>query len=267
MIAQIGSELRKFVSTRMGGWLLLLMVGYMAFLAATMAFALTGGQVDSSTPTQVLSPLALVRAVYTIAVSLGYVFPVIVGTLAVTAEFRHHTIATTFLFEPSRTRFVLAKFAAMVPVGLAFGVAGIGAGVGAGAGVLAIRGHATMLNDASVWASIGMGVAALTVWALVGVGVGLMVTNQVAAVVIILAFTQFVEPIARMALPAALGAAGSKVASFLPGAAGESMAQGSIYSAFTTGSLLSWWQGALVLIAYALVFAAIGRLTTLRRDV
>ena len=83
----------------------------------------------------------------------------------------------------------------------------------------------------------------------------------------LLAFTQFVEPVARMALPAVLDDAGSRVASFLPGAAGEAMTGASLFNALSMGGILEWWQGALVLVGYALLFAVVGRVTTFRRDV
>ena len=45
-----------------------------------------------------------------------------------------------------------------------------------------------------------LSVVALVLWALVGVGFGSVLTNQVAAIVVLLAFTQFVEPLLRLLL-------------------------------------------------------------------
>ena len=39
----------------------------------------------------------------------------------------------------------------------------------------------------------------MALWGAIGVGLGVLVTNQVAAIVIVIAFTQFVEPILRFA--------------------------------------------------------------------
>ena len=69
-----------------------------------------------------------------------------------------------------------------------------------------------------------------------------------------------------MGLTAGLGDTGGRVAAFLPGAAGDALAEGSIYSLMSPGSLLTWWQGALVLLGYAAVLTVVGRLTTFRRD-
>jgi len=81
-----------------------------------------------------------------------------------------------------------------------------------------------------------------------------------------LAFTQFVEPIARVALGQTSW--GGDVAAYLPGAAGEAISGGSFYaSSGMTGGLLTAWQGLLVMLAYVAVLSLVGRATTLRRDI
>ena len=94
-----------------------------------------------------------------------------------------------------------------------------------------------------------------------------MLTNQVAAIVVILAFTQFVEPIARVALGAFDAVDG--VAKFLPGAAADGLMGASFFGAFGGGEadLLPRWAALLVLLGYAGVLALVGRYTTLRRDI
>ena len=83
--------------------------------------------------------------------------------------------------------------------------------------------------------------------------------------VVILAFTQFVEPILRIGLAAVDSLAG--VQKFLPGAAAEALAGSSLYSTAGMVGLLCRGPGALVLLGYAVLFAVLGRITTLRRDV
>jgi hypothetical protein len=126
-------------------------------------------------------------------------------------------------------------------------------------------GEPTLLADSGTWRTVALSVVALTLWALVGVGFGSVLTNQVAAIVVLLAFTQFVEPILRILL--AQFDATSAVSKFLPGAAGEAIAGSSFYSSSGLAQLLPAWQGALVLLAYAVVLVLIGRLTTFRRDI
>ena len=123
----------------------------------------------------------------------------------------------------------------------------------------------TFLDQASTWRTIALSALALALWAVVGVGFGSVLTNQVAVIVVVLAFTQFVEPVLRFVL--GLTSWGAELAAYLPGAAGEAVSGGSFYSETGVGSLLEWWQGALVLLAYGVGLAAIGRVTTFRRDI
>lgn len=269
MTAALRTEYRKLVTTRMWWVLLIAMAGYMVFLGAVMAFSFTveGGTqtgLGAGSPGPALDPLDVATTVYTLAPALAYVFPVVVGALSITGEVRHRTTTLTFLVEPRRGRVLVAKLLASLPVGLMFGVAGTTATVAAGAGVLALRGHRTMLGDPAAWRAIGLSVVALAVWCMVGVGFGAVLTNQVAAIVVLLAFTQFVEPLVRIGL-VALHA--PDIAQWLPGAAGEAITGASLYTSIAGGQMLPWWQGLLVLVGYGLVLAAIGRFTTLRRDV
>jgi ABC-2 type transport system permease protein len=272
MNAALRTEYRKVVSTRMWWILLLAMAAYMAFLAAIMAFALSQDPaslnrgVPGSGPATAMTPESVARTIYTLATSLGYVFPVLVGAMAMTSEFRHQTITPTLLAEPRRTVFLTAKMLSSVPVGLLFGVVGTAATVGAGAGVLALMGKPTYLTDPIVLRSAALSVLALTVWTVVGVGFGALLTNQVAVIVVMLAFTQFVEPILRILLGQFDWSEG--ISKFLPGAAGEAITGSSFYAdSGMAAGLLSSWLGLSVLLAYAIGFALIGRLTTLRHDI
>jgi len=272
MTAALRTEYRKLVTTRLWWILLLSMAAYMAFLAGIMAFVLTqapsgasGGVPGAGQPVP-LAPADVARTIYTLATSLGYVFPVIVGALAMTSEFRHQTITPTLLAEPRRTVFLVAKMLSSVVVGLVFGVVGTLATVGAGAGVLALLGKPSYLTDPIVLRSAVLSVLALTVWTVVGVGFGTLLTNQVAVIVVLLAFTQFVEPILRLVLGQFDWSTG--ISKYLPGAAGEAITGSSFYAdSGIAAGLLPSWQGLLVLLGYAIVFAVIGRVTSLERDV
>jgi hypothetical protein len=153
-----------------------------------------------------------------------------------------------------------------IAVGLLFGVVGTAATVGAGAGVLALLGKPSYLADPIVLRSAALSVLALTVWAIVGVGFGALLTNQLAVIVIMLAFTQFVEPILRIVLGQFDWSEG--ISKYLPGAAGEAITGSSFYAdSGMAAGLLSSWLGFVVLLGYAIAFALIGRLTTLRHDI
>ncbi|NCT91389.1 ABC transporter permease [Cellulomonas sp. APG4] len=268
MITALRTEYRKLVTTRLWWVLLLSMAVLMAFFAAAIGFSATipvdeGGMgAPAGAPSD---PVATALGVYSIAAGFGYVFPVIVGALSVTGEFRHMTITPTLLAEPRRSLLISAKLVAAVPVGLLFGLVGTASTVGGGAALLELTGGEAMLGDAEVQRGLAFSVVALTVWTLVGVGFGTVLTHQVGAIVVILAYNQLVEPLVRIFLGTQDW--GREIASYLPGAAAEAVVGSSVFASMGAVELLEWWQGLLVLVGYAVVFAAIGRLTTFRRDI
>ena len=266
MRAALVAEYRKLVSTRMWWLLLLVLAAYLAFmggvLAASIAFA-----GDAPEGGLVLSGIDAAASIYGLTSAIGYVFPLVIGSLAMTTEFRHKTITQSLLVEPRRGVFLGAKLLSTVPLGLLYGVVGTLAVVLASAPVLAAWGDGAFLTDPDIVTVLLLSVLVTALWAVIGVAFGSVVTNQVAAVVVILAFTQFVEPIARIALGAfdAL----DQVAKFLPGAAADGLIGASLLGSVDGGSadLLPRWGALLVLLAYAGVLALIGRFTTLRRDI
>lgn len=268
MNVALRSEYRKFVTTRLWWVLLLAMAAYMAFIGALLGWSLAASSAGLSGvgEADLTSPENVRGSVYGTAAAFGYVFPVIIGALSVTGEYRHQTITPTLLASPSRTRVLVAKMLASLPVGALYGAVATLAVVGAGAAGLALGGAPTLLGDAETWSLVLRSVLALTVWAPVGVALGSIVTNQVLAIIAILVWTQFLEAVLRIGLSQA-GDVGTTVASYLPGAAGESITGGSFFSAAGVAETLPWGVGLAVLVGYALVLAAVGARTTLRRDV
>lgn len=269
MKAALSAEWRKLTTTSLWWILALVMFGYMAFLGAVMGFSLTQDAGSASAgmggDDNLLSGQQVAQSVYTIGATLGYVFPLVAGAIAVTSEFRHQTITPTFLFEPRRGVVLTAKMLVNLAMGVVYGVVGTLGAIAGGAPLLGTLGDGLYLTNADVLGNVAFSVLALAIWAVIGVGLGSVLPNQVAAIVVILAFTQFVEPILRVGLTAVDALAG--VAKFLPGAAAEALVGESLYS--TTGmlDLLGRWEGAAILLVYAVVFAAIGRYTTIKRDV
>jgi ABC-type transport system involved in multi-copper enzyme maturation permease subunit len=259
----LASEFAKVFSTRMWWLLLVILVGYVGLAAAGLGLALTLTPEEAGLQ---LGGADLAPIIYSMATASGFVFPVIVGAMSVTAEVRHRTLSTTFLATPRRSVVLIAKVLVAAVVGAGYGVAATAATVGLGALVLGSAGESTLLDDPATWAMLARMVLAMAIWAVLGVGLGVLVPSQVGSIVAILAFTQFVEPIARTA--AAFVEPLSGVAKFLPGAAGDALVGASFYSAFAGGgSELEWWQGGLVLAGYAAVFLVIGAATFWRRDV
>jgi len=269
----LASEFEKVFTTRMWWLIAILLVVYVAFLAggfgAFLGWTIENPDLAENTGnnTQLPPGMQLAPLIYSFASSVGYVFPVLLGALSVTGEFRHKTLTPTFLAEPHRSTVLSAKFVSQLIVGAGLGVVAFATSVGTGAAALAAFGLDTELDTSDTWALIGRGVLAMAMWATIGVGLGTLVTNQVAAIVIVIAFTQFVEPILRLA--ASLNDVTAQIGQFLPGAASDALVGASFYSIAAVGSsvTLEWWQGGLVLLVIGAVATVIGGATTWRRDV
>ena len=142
----------------------------------------------------------------------------------------------------------------------------INAGAGSN-GEVVLSPDQAFLTDPDVVEVLLLSVVVTALWAVIGVAFGSVLPNQVAAIVVILAFTQFVEPIARVALGAFDLTDG--IARFLPGAAADGVIGASFFASYGGGSgdLLPRWAALLVLLGYGAALALVGRFTTLRRDV
>lgn len=261
------SELKKQFSTSMWWVLAIVLLAYVGLTAgglaatfgATASGALPGGE---ALPTHLLPTM-----IYTLATAVGYVFPLLIGTLLVTGEFRHKTLTPTFLAVPRRGVALGAKVTAGLVVGAVYAVIGVLAAVGPGAGVLAAFGLDTQLDQGDIWAMIARMLLAYVLWVLVGIGIGTLVRNQVAAVVGVIAFTQFLEPILRTI--GGFVEAIEPVTRFLPGAASDALVGGSLYTMLAAPGAedLAWWAGGLVLLGYAAVTLVAGYFASWRRDV
>lgn len=206
--------------------------------------------------------LDIVFSGMSVAVYLAIVF----GAVMITGEHRHKTITPTFLAEPRRGRMVAAKLLVALGGGLVVGlVAGLVAlGVGL---VLVWVGVAPLGAVLTEYRHVWPGVAAACVlYGAYGVGLGALLKNQVVTIVVALVAIAIVEPIIGLVAPTA--------ARWLPGSAAQALeslaANARSHAAFGGGGgvhLVVWWVGALLLVGYGVVLAALGSLTTLRADV
>jgi ABC-2 type transport system permease protein len=105
------------------------------------------------------------------------------------------------------------------------------------------------------------GIIASGIWGIIGVGVGALLRNQVAAVVGIVLYRFLIEGILS-AIPKVQNAY-----PYLPGGATTSLLQGADTADGAPFTLLSPWVGGVLLLGYGLVFAVLGTMLTVRRDV
>lgn len=265
------SEVAKQFTTN-GWWIILLItIGYIAMMSFGLGAAFgVGSKLDPADAAGAglppISPDVIAPMLYAFAITAGYALPMLYGTLMVTSEFRHNLLVPTFLATPRRGSVILAKFIAGVLMGLIIAAGALLGSVGGGAGALLMFGMDTQLTDPDVLAMIGRIAVGMVLWTLIGIGLGTIIRNQVAAIVIVLAFTQFVEPLLRMA--GMFVKELQEPIKYLPGAASDALTGQSLLSlAGEPVGMLEWWQGGIVLAAYAVVFALLGSLTTWRKDV
>lgn len=261
------SELTKQFTTAIW-WVLALVLALYVGVSAAGISAAVGARASGALPDSTATGLGdgSTEMLYSLANSIGYVFPLLIGTLLVTGEFRHKTLTLTFLATPRRGTVLWAKIIAGSVMGLIYGAIAVLVTVGAVAGVLSAFGLDPDLTSPDTWAMLGRILIAFVLWVLVGIGTGLVVRNQVAAIVIVLAFTQFVEPLLR--LGGSFVEALSDAARYLPGAAGDALVGSSVFGAMAVGgSTLEWWAGGAVLLGYALVLLLVGHIFSWRRDV
>lgn len=268
-LAALRAESLKITSTRMWWVLGLVLFVYVLVMAGGLA-ALLGAGADGSLPGANTGPMptsGIAPLIYSFASSIGYVFPVLLGALAVTGEVRHQTLTPTFLATPRRGVVLSAKLVVLLGFGALYGLIGLIASVGGGAGILTAFGIENDLGSSDTWAMFARLVLAMALWAAIGIGLGSVVTNQVAVIVIVIAFTQFVEPVLRSV--GALADWIGDVVRFLPGAASDTLVGTSIFGLVAAPGTeqLEWWAGALILAGIAAVLTALGALTTWHRDV
>ena len=272
-LRSVSAEFAKIFTTRLWWILAIVLFCYIGLLAGGLAALFGGVQTGVISPDTVNTGGAAVTfgtlppLIYSFASSVGYVFPVLLGALASTGEFRHQTLTPTFLATPRRGVVLGAKTVTLILIGAGLGLVALAASVGIGGGVLSAFGVDALLQGSETWLLVARTLLAMGLWAAIGVGLGVLVPNQVASIVIVLAFTQFIEPLLR--LSASFLEVTARIGNFLPGAASDALVGASIFTVASPAGAapLHWWQGGLVLLGYALVATIIGYFVSWKKDV
>lgn len=265
MSRAIRAELRKFFTTRLWWGMAIAIVLSGAAFAVLFGFILTSDALGPGAPALPLTDAVLARTVYTSGLSVGYLLTLAVGVMMVGSEYRHKTITATFLASPRRATVMGAKSIALLLIGGFYGLLSLAGSVSAGAIVLNSRGHEPF-SDPEIWRTLALALLVLGLWALIGLGAGILIPNQVAALLIAIGVAWIVEPIVSAVLP--LTDWGKDVVPYLPSQA-TNAALGLESAGFGGDPVatLSWWAGALVLAAYAVVMAGLGTWRTVRADI
>jgi ABC-type transport system involved in multi-copper enzyme maturation permease subunit len=270
----IRSEIRKVFTTRLWWGMLLGMMALAGLIA--LGFAALVGTDFGEDPSTGVNPFAEMNAgvaqlVYNAGLIQNFttLFPLALGVLLITSEYRHQTITATFLSTPRRWVVLVSKSVAVVLIGVVYAIGHALASVAGGAGMLAGKGEPTLLDNADVLQSLGIGVLAFVVWTMLGFGFGMLVRNQVAAVLIAVGFSL----IGQIALNIIFAITDwTWAARWLPG----NLTGGMLITVDPTGGLGDpdtqpyfehWWLSALILVGYAAALAIAGSVLTTKRDI
>jgi ABC-2 type transport system permease protein len=248
--ALVRAELRKLTTTRLWLWMLV--------LGVAMAGATTSLAIGFAEPGPLsLQTAAGQRTVFAQATATLVVVGIL-GIVSVTAEFTQQTATPTFLATPRRGRVVFAKLLTYAAVGLAYAAAGTAAVLTVALPWLAAKDIDVVLSGADLARSLGGVALEVALYAVLGVGVGCLMRNQIAAIVGFVVYLFVLGPILS-GVPAT-----SEVAQYLPYQAGNAL--GRLTSSVDAG-MLGQTAGGLVLLAWALAFAATGTRVAIRRDI
>jgi ABC-2 type transport system permease protein len=205
----------------------------------------------------------IANTVYTAGLGVGYLLMLVIGVVQIGAEYRHHTITSTFLSQPRRVRVMLAKVLALVVIGAGYGVLSLVGSVLFGAVTLQARG-ADPFPSGSVVRTLLLSLLVLGLWALIGLGIGILIPNQVAALLIAVGVAWIVEPLLGVAISAWNFGEGH-IAPYLPTSASQAIVNNAQSSAGDVR--LSWWGGAITLVLWAAAFAGAGVARVMRQDI
>lgn len=247
---QVKTEATKVATTKLW-WLLALTLIVLAGAGSSLLTVAVSASGSAQLP---LDTPGGAGVVYNLAVGLAYVVPFVLGVLVLTSDLHQGTLSVSAVGEPRRLRIFVAKIAVAVGVCALYGVVSVGAGVLGGAFSLTASGYETHLLDPEVTSRLAGGVACFALWGAIGLGIGALVKNQLIAIIGIVVFTQFLEPVIRIV------AAGSELTRFLPGAVSDAAAGGTLISMATGEQPLLQIQALGTLALYAAALACLGAL-------
>lgn len=220
--------------------------------AVAISFAAVAGTVLATDRSDVaLASTEGIRRVLPVT-GTGAVLMLIVGIIMAAGEYRHGTVADTFLTTPRRHQVVAAKLVVGAGVGLAVGTLTSVACVGGAALLYDVKGATFPFDDAEVWLTLAGTLVYTTLFTVLGVALGTLIRNQVLAVAGALAWIAIVEHILVNLLP--------DIGRWLPAAAGQAIVRTHL------DGLLSPGAGVALLTGYAVVAAVAGVRVAATRD-
>lgn len=263
-MSALRGELSRVLATRLLLWTTLTAVVVAATLTGLLAIV---GPENSNPPMPGIDTpegAGMILGLGTVTLFI----PALIGTLAVTGEYRHRTIGTTFLAVPRRGRVLGAKLVVFALVGAVYGVlSSLTTGLVL-VSVASVRGLELGIGIDDLVPALGKLAVASAVYVLLGVAIGALARNQILAIGIVLGYFYFIEYVI-MLIPGV-----NILYPYLPGGATASLTRFTFLTqtiseqtTLAAAPLVSPIMGAIILLGYTLVGALVAVAVPLRRDV
>lgn len=233
--------------------------GYAAF-PATVAVL----QAGSSGSGPAFDDPGIVRSVYNGGNTVTRVGAIVIGIAAMGSEYRHQTLAASYLATPRRTRLLLGKAVSLLLFGLLYGLASVVAGLVVAVPFILTNGGSFFLDQGATWRSLVLGVCSLALWSLFGMGIGILIKNMLVAMLVGIGFAYLVEPTLSLVF---FFRGWDVLLNLMPSGATNAMLGATSPVLFAADEPFAWWLGTLVLAAWCLLPPVLGMLSTVRRDV
>ena len=187
---------------------------------------------------------------------LTMVLAIVMGTLSITSEVQHGTLATAVTTQPARWVIVAAKAVVSSGLGLAMGILGMAAGLGG-----AILGGLEAGETSGSLATAGWGLLLTALAPVLGLGIGMIVRHSAGAVTGVLVWALVIENLVKTFAP-------TNFTRLLPfsAAAGLLNIKTAGDNAETLAAALTRIQDAFVFSGYVALAIAIGTALLYRTD-
>lgn len=264
MIALIHGELRRLSATRLIWWSLLVAALCGGLLPGLLAIV---GPENANPPLPGLDTVAGVEMLIGLNSVLLFV-PALIGTIAVTSEYRHRTVGTTFLIAPRRVGVILAKLAVYALLGVAYGAVASLFAVAAVTGGASLHGVELGMPLHDIMPLLLRLTAASAIYMIIGVAIGALARHQLLAIGITLGYFYVLEYV-LMLIPGV-----NVVYPYLPGGATGALTDFTFLRDALSAELpavappagLTPVGASMVLLAYAAAAITVAIAAPLRRD-
>ncbi len=206
--------------------------------------------------------------VFTSGQFFGAMFAMLLAILAITNEYHHQTVTTTFLATPHRTTVITAKFVISMIAAAVLWVMTTVIDLVVGSIYFSADGYDSHLGDSAVTKAMLFSLLVFALWAIFGVGLGVLIRSQIGATVTgaLLYTVGLYLAIGIFSLIHAFLIKKDWVLSsmvIVPAVAAQvAISPSKIYPESP-----DQWVGVAVMIGYGIVFGAIGIYFTRKRDV